>query len=171
MIGPSKVDITEFEIGDQVKVVSEDGSFTAIIEDASEDEGITFASTKDETSLIIAFEDLPDYDFYPRGSTIQEIAQRRKESEDPDAWKEKAFAEKEQLLKSSKNDQPNVTETTIKFFELFERFENLSIGDHKKAEILISEMKDLVKVDEALNEALVYAINERARFLKEAAAI
>ena len=46
--------------------------------------------------------DMPDYDFYPRGSTIQEIAQRRKESEDPDAWKEKAFAEYDKFNKTQK---------------------------------------------------------------------
>ena len=172
MVGPSPAHISELEIGDTVKVVSEDGSFEARIEDASAEEGITFVTLRGDLPYVIAIDDLPEYDLYPRGDTIKKISDKRKAQEDardPNAWKRESFAEKEQLLKESKaKERPEIDENTIKFFELFEKFQNTSLGDQHRAEILMDAMEELAGGKEDLQEALLFAIQERIKFLKEA---
>ena len=97
MVGPTTVSIEELELEDQVKVVGNDGSFEAVIKDASPEEGITFKRLSDGGFFVIAFEDFIDYDLYPKGETIRKIADRKRAIQEA----ENSFAQKEQLLEKN----------------------------------------------------------------------
>ena len=75
MHGASMISIEQVEIGDELKVVSEDGSFTAILVEATPDDGLTFEHLFTKMTTVISFQDLNEYDFYPRGETIRRLAQ------------------------------------------------------------------------------------------------
>jgi len=162
MVGPSPVNIMELEIGDHVKIVSDDGGFEAIIRDASPQEGVTFKLIKEGTDFIIAFDDFPFYDLYPKGETIKKISEK------------KSFAQKEQLLESSNCSKvaiSDITDTEIQFFKSFDQFQNTSLGDAHQAEMLIMEMREILeksKFAQDLNEAVSWAIEERLSLLTEA---
>ncbi len=73
MHGASQMQPEELEIGDEVRVVSEDGAITCTLVEANQEEGLTFDYPNSISQLVIAFLDLPDYDFYPRGKTIHRL--------------------------------------------------------------------------------------------------
>jgi len=169
MLGPSPVDISLLEIGDRIKVVSDDGSFEAIIEGADAD-GISLTMVKGNLPYIIALEDLPEYDLYPRGDTIAAV-QSRKSAGDDD-WKIRSAKEKKELLRNCSTAQvTEVDENTIKFFELFDQLRNTSLGDQHKAELLMDAMEELAEGKVDLIEALSWVIQERVNNIKEASMV
>jgi len=74
MHGASIILPSQLEIGDEVKVTSNDGSFTGTLVEATPEEGLTFRHTISELTTIIDLNDLGDYDFYPRGDTIKRLS-------------------------------------------------------------------------------------------------
>jgi hypothetical protein len=165
MVGPTTVSIEELELEDQVKVVGNDGSFEAVIKDASPEEGITFKRLSDGGFFVIAFEDFIDYDLYPKGETIRKIADRKRAIQEA----ENSFAQKEQVLEKSKTFEE--TQKEDRFFILFDKFQNLSLGDQHEADVLISEMKDLAHGEQDLTEALGWLLEQRIQYLEEAAVV
>ena len=177
MIGPSPVNIKELEIGDHVKVVSDDGSFEAKICRVTQEEGIVFEMLKIGTEYIIAFEDLVFYDFYPRGETIQKLAKKTfcskgggivgkpNDSSGENNSKDyfRAIAQKEQ-----KEQKPEITDVEIQFFKSFDQFRNTSLGDAHQAEMLLEEMQELAKGNKDLQAALDWVTDERVNLLVEA---
>jgi hypothetical protein len=155
MQGASLVQLDELEIGDDVKVVHEDGSFEAKIQRVTPD-GIVFALSSNKQEYIMDIYDIPEFDFYPRGETIIRIQQQRQ--------KEKKIIS-EQLLESSKPLKTKINDDTIEFFEIFERYEKLALSDEEadKADAMSKVMKKLANGIPELEEAFEYAIDQRIK--------
>ena len=152
MLGASLVQLSQLRLKDIVKVVNDDGSFEGSIETVSE-EGITFKSVRTGEEYIIAIQDIPGYDFYPRGKTIQELQVR------------------EALLSSkyeSKALSQEINET--KFFELFQQYQTLGtdIIDIQDAAIMLDKLHKFASEhpNNELDDALDFAIAERNKTLE-----
>lgn len=72
MIGSNPVNPSELEVGDEVAVESSDRVLYATLVDANPDDGLVFEGAAGQ-ELQIAFADLGDYTFTPRGKTIQRL--------------------------------------------------------------------------------------------------
>ncbi len=152
MLGASLVQLSQLRLKDIVKVVNDDGSFEGSIENVSE-EGITFKSVRTGEEYIIAIQDIPGYDFYPRGKTIQEMQVR------------------EMLLSSkykAKALSQEINET--KFFELFQQYQTLGtdIIDIQDAAIMLDKLHKFAREhpNGELEDALDFAITERNKTLE-----
>ena len=167
MVGPQLVDITDLDIGDHVKVVSDDESFEAVIISADPNEGITFQRISDGVEFIIDFMDLSEYDFYPRGKTVREVAERRRVAQKEQLLKKSKVLEKSKtpLTEAEKKDQEEIENI---FFILFDEFQNTALGDQHKAEGIAEKMEGLAEGNPELQEALLFVLNQRITNLKEA---
>jgi hypothetical protein len=177
MVGPQPVDIEELDIGDHVKVVSEDESFEAVIISADPNEGITFQRISDGVEFIIDFMDLSEYDFYPRGKTVREVAERRRVAQKEQlleknhssgkVLKESKVLEKSKtpLTEAEKKDQEEIENI---FFILFDELQNTALGDQNRADGIIEKMKGLSENNIELQDALLFVLNQRNTNVKEA---
>jgi hypothetical protein len=167
MVGPQPVDIEELDIGDHVKVVSEDESFEAVIISADPNEGITFQRISDGVEFIIDFMDLSEYDFYPRGKTVREIAERRRVAQNEQLLETSKVLEKSKtpLTEAEKKDQEEIENI---FFILFDELQNTALGDQNRADRIIEKMKGLSENNIELQDALLFVLNQRNTNVKEA---
>ena len=153
MQGASLVTLKELEIGDTIKAVHEDGSFEGTIESVDRD-GMTLKNIKTQLDYLIAIEDLPEYDFYPRGKTIQDIQTRQAPQAHPTKRSLEEIQKREEL-----------------FFRLFEALENLGISaqDNQDAILMLDKMQEMAfdSNNPDINDAFEHARIERTKKFTE----
>ena len=140
MHGATILDLSDLRILDKVRAECDQGAFTGVIKSVTKEEGITLDNGA--TTYVIAFADIPEYDFYPRGDTIGAIQRRGIEPEP---------------------EEIEVNENTTKFFEIFTRYQNLALGkEHSEtAAAMVRVMIRLSTGNHELEEAYNFVINER----------
>ncbi len=164
MQGPSAVDITNFVIGDELRIKGESWDVTVEIIDADADEGLSFKSITTGEVLIIDINDLHLYKFYPRGEAIKRIQEEKTRgyqppaSNDPEEFSTKYVAPPESELEIDPIEE--------EFFELYEQYVNMYPVASTEGQVVYEKMLRLAETPELL-EALSVAEETRNEAIKE----